>query len=45
MLRSAASSGQLPAGEYLFGGKASAAGRSSVELQFDLKQLLANLTR
>lgn len=43
MLRSAASSGQLPAGEYLFGGQSSAAGRSSIELQFDLTQLLAKL--
>lgn len=43
MLRLAVSDGRLPPGEYLFGGKAAAAGRSSIELQFDLNQLLANL--
>ena len=43
ILRSAASSGQLPPGHYLFGGQPAAAGRSSVELQFDMKQLLSSL--
>ena len=45
MLRSAASSGQLPAGEYLFGGQSNATGRSAVELQFDLNKLLGNLSQ
>ncbi|MCE9621091.1 MAG: ribonuclease P protein component [Actinomycetia bacterium] len=44
MLRSAASGGQLQPGDYLFGGQASAAGRSFSELQFDLKLLLAKIT-
>ena len=43
MLRSAASSGQLAPGDYLFGGRPAAATRSSTELQFDLDLLLANL--
>lgn len=40
ILRSAASEGLLAPGNYLFGGQPSAAGRPSVELQFDMKQLL-----
>ena len=43
MLRSAASSGQLPAGDYLFGGQPRAAGMRAVELQFDLNKLLEKL--
>jgi len=43
MLRSAAFSGQLPPGDYLFGGRPTAAGLSSIELQFDLDQLLGSL--
>ncbi|MBI4883329.1 MAG: ribonuclease P protein component [Actinobacteria bacterium] len=43
MLRVAAANGLLPSGAYLFGGQATAAGRSSVELQFDLDRLLALL--
>ena len=45
MLRSAAFSGQLPAGDYLFGGQPSAAGKPQIELQFDLEKLLAKLPR
>ena len=43
MLRSAASSGQLPPGDYLFGGQPSAVGKPAAELQFDLNKLLGNI--
>ncbi len=43
MLRSAASNGQLPPGDYLFGGRPSAATRTFTELQFDINLLLRSL--
>lgn len=43
LLRAAVAQGRLPSGVYLFGGQPAAAARSSVELQFDLDQLLDRL--
>ena len=43
MLRSAALNGQLPAGDYLFGGQPSAASKPTIELQFDLNKLLNSI--
>ena len=43
MLQAASSAGQLPPGEYLFGGRPGIGERSSTELQFDLDQLLRRL--
>lgn len=45
MLQRAASESQLPPGMYLFGAVPDAASRSSVELQFDLDQLLQRIRR
>jgi len=43
MLQQASSASALPSGMYLFGATPAAAGRSSIELQFDLQQLLLRL--
>jgi len=40
MLQQVSREAGLPAGMYLFGAQPAAAGRSSVELQFDLEQIL-----
>jgi ribonuclease P protein component len=40
MLQQVSLDAGLPAGMYLFGAQPAAAGRSSVELQFDLEQIL-----
>lgn len=45
MLQQAASAGQLPPGMYLFGAVPDAAARSSIELQFDLDQLIGRIRR
>lgn len=43
MLQLASSAAELPSGMYLFGATPAAAARSSIELQFDLQQLLTRL--
>lgn len=43
ILQDASAAGQLPPGLYLFGARPTAVSRSSVELTFDLHQLLRRL--